>query len=417
MKFRLFILTLLAAVGFFNPMQILSPQMSKLLYYLCIAASAGYALYDGISLSKVNYPRTLWYVLLSGMSVSVLMATLFHTQSFMTSVVTSLPYILSYAYFLVMLKLNVEPERIIKAIFVLCTCAVVVYFVNLATFPNNLFGDEIKEDLSRGILRLPVVYIHLMVLLIFYSINRWMMRHERKWLLWMALFMLMVFLSVTRQYILSVAALSVLLFMREMLWWRKILVTVVIAGVCAYVVPKIPVYNAMMEMAASVKEEQESRGQDDIRVEAWRYYTYGNQTNELTPIFGNGMPAFGHSRWGKMMDSDTEESGLFAFDVGWAGFYYFFGAASTMALFLILFKAFMKRKPRSRVYLSYWIVYTMVIAVASAPIMYPWEVLNISIVLYLIYSKRNSEDDGTPDDGSVSEPEKSVRKLPKGFIS
>lgn len=414
MKLRLFILTILAGVGFFNPHQILSQQVIKAIYYLCFGASLIYSVYDGVPLSKVKYPRYLWWVLLGGMSVSILMATLFHNQGLITSVMTSVPYIISYMYFLVLLKLEIPPGKIIKVLFVLCSVAVFVYFVNLATFPNNFFGETIEEDLSRGILRIPVIYIHLMVLLIFYSINRWLIGHERKWLLWMGLFMMMVFLSVTRQYILSVAALSALFFMSHMSWAKKITITVAIAGICALVVPQIPVYKAMMEMSEGAEKMQEERGQDNIRVEAWRYYTYGNQTNAITPIFGNGMPAFGHSRWGKMVDSDTELSGLFAFDVGWAGFFYFFGIISTVALFLIMLKALLKKKPRDRQYLSYWIAYTMIISVASAPIMYYWEVLNISIVLYLIYTRCGDGDETSVAKSDVQpEPE---RRLPKGFF-
>ena len=61
-----------------------------------------------------------------------------------------------------MLKLALPERFILKWMFIGCLLAVPVYFINLFSFPNVIFGEEFNLDTSRGMLRVPVFFLEIM---------------------------------------------------------------------------------------------------------------------------------------------------------------------------------------------------------------------------------------------------------------
>lgn len=108
------------------------------------------------------------------------MAMLFHEQSFKMSFIAIMPYLLSYLVFYILMKFNIPKEKIEKAIWGFCIISMVIYIINVVTFPNIVFGTEKDEyDMSRGIVRLGVYSIELIVLFFFYSINQWLLTKQK----------------------------------------------------------------------------------------------------------------------------------------------------------------------------------------------------------------------------------------------
>lgn len=147
-----------------------------------------------------------------------------------------------------------------------------------------------------------------------------------------------------------------------------------------------------------LSEEQAERNKtekEDIRITAWKFYTNEYQTNELTRIFGNGLPSIGNSKWGndfeKTISYDYGGNGCFFVDVGWAGFYWLFGAFSTLSLIILLIKAILKNKQTNRQYLSYWLVFLLLTSIASAPILFYSQIISVVTTLYLVYGKEKNE--------------------------
>lgn len=134
---------------------------------------------------------------------------------------------------------------------------------------------------------------------------------------------------------------------------------------------------------------------EDVRLTAWKFYTYEYQTNTITSVLGNGIPAREKSEWGhEVLQKTSHEylgNGCFPEDVGWAGFYWYFGILSTIGLVLFMLKAILKKKPANESYLTFWLIYICCTALASAPILYYWQIISIMTVLYLIYSKNETD--------------------------
>ena len=391
MKHKLFIFALLATVGFFNPMGVLSDQVQKLLFYISVLFCFIVANNSNISLQRYDYPRKSYTVLLLGIIISIFMASAFHMQSFKTSIVATLPFIFSFSFFYALMKLNIQSDKILKIYAIVCLLSSIVYFTNLITFPNPVFGGEIDEDLSRGMQRIPVKFLEVFVLLLLYSINSWLIEKKKKWIYYIVILSVMIILSVTRQVILYAGVLSVIFIFKDISYFKKFLLCASIVIVVVYVLPMIPIYNEMVEL--SEMQAAENEDEDNIRIQAWRYYTDENQTNNVTRLFGNGVPSLGNSMWGQMFDSETEDNGCYYADVSWAGFYYLFGIFSTCALLILLIKAMMKKKKANKRYLTYWFAFMILYGIAAGPFVYFYQIFNLMIGLYLVY---------TPDEDSNS---------------
>lgn len=112
----------------------------------------------------------------------------------------------------------------------------------------------------------------------------------------------------------------------------------------------------------------------------------------MTMLLGNGMPSTGNSAWGDQFDYDAETSRYFAADVGWAGFFYHFGFIATAALAVLMWQALRRKKSPSRMYLNYWLIFIAVTAVASGPILYFHQIMELVTGLYLIYAPEDETD-------------------------
>lgn len=408
MKLKVILFTVLAAVGFFNPHQMLSGPIQKALFFLGIMAGLALALTDGISLRDVKYPRTAYAILMVFMPISVLMATAFHMQSLSVSIVTFLPAYLAYLFFFILMKLDVDWHRIMNMYLWLMAAATCVYFVNLATFPKNFFGDPIEEDLSRGILRLPLCFNEMFCVGVFYAINRWFDTHKKKWLGIAGWLFFMVIMSVVRQLIAFTGLFAILFLLRQVSWKIKLTLVAVLAAFAVIVLPKIPVYQAMVELTESQKESNEET--EDIRITSWRYYTYENQTNNLTAILGNGLPALGNSRWGIIFDSETEDNGCFYADVGWAGFYWLYGIFCVGALLVLMIGGILKKKTPDRQFLTYSLLLVFLCGFISGMQVYYFQIVSISVLLYMVYGK-------SPQTSTIESATTDPAKSPKSPVS
>lgn len=396
-KYILFTLLLLSGISFFNPLEVISPQLTKLIQYIVFTIALIVAIIYGVPVNTGTYPSGPYMMIIGGIIMSIFMASLFHDQGFGVSVTTTLPYLFGYLSFYIFMKLNIPKAKVLNFIWVLCFISMVAYAINLATFPNMIFGtikDVEEYDDSRGFLRLSIYCLELIVLMFLFSINRWLLTNQKKYLLLICLTGLFIILSLSRQYILISAILAIWMLLKNSSWIKKIIVIISCVAVIYFVVPYIPIFDSLMDVTQA-QVERSKNDEEDVRIRAWRFYTYQYQTNAVTPFLGNGIPSMGgRSNWGNKFEqtvsSDIGGNGCYAADVGWAGFFWYFGLIATSGLFMLLMKAIKKKKRVDEQYLTYWCLFIMITSVASAPIIYYHQVLSVMSVLYLIYGKNES---------------------------
>lgn len=383
-RYLAFLFIILASVGFFNYHAVLTPVMEKMVFYISVLSGLFVAMVYGFSTLRINYPRRAFIGLLTFMMLSSLVCSEFHMQSMPVTLRAALPILLAYSTFYIFLRLRIPPEKVIKTYIVLCAMSTIVYFCNMFTMPNNIFGQPIlDEDMSRGIVRIFAVFIEIFPLIVFYGINRYQESKQKKWLLLVGWAAVMIFLSVTRQLIAYTAILGLWFFFRKISVIQKLTTVVLVIVVVVEVLPQIPVYKTMIELSEDQKDENEK--DENVRIKAWRYYTYENQPSVATVLLGNGVPSMGLSTWGVQFDSDTEVTGCYAADVGWAGFFYYFGLIDTICLLIILLAAIIKKKQSENQYLNYWLVMVVLLSFTSGPILYYYQIVSICVVLYLVF--------------------------------
>lgn len=392
--FILYILIVLSSLSFFNPLGLIPSIISKFIYYVLCLIGLFYSLRRGKNLKHIVYPRSLYRMIIFGIIMSIFMASFFQNQSFLTSLIATLPYLFGYITFYILMKLNIPTIKIEKAIWTFCYISMGIYIINVISFPNIIFGTE-KEayDMSRGVVRLGIMLIELIVLFFFYSINQWILFKKKVYILLIFLTALFIVLSVTRQYILLSFGLGFIFILQKASLAKKIAVIVFCFFIYKFVLPQLPMYNAMVELTEAQAEKNEY-DKEDIRIQAWQFYTYEYQTNSMTAILGNGVPSLGNSQWGnefrEAVYPDYGGNGCFTSDVGWAGFYWNYGLFATLGLFFLLLKAAFKKKEKKEQYLSYWCIFIIITSVASGPIIIYYQIISIMTVLYLIYGKENN---------------------------
>lgn len=388
---RLYIIIVLASLSFYNPFGLISPQVGKFLFYLICLIALFYAKRRGIPLKCISYPKTVYKMLLGGIAFSIIMVKFFQDQSLKTTIIATLPYIFAYLTFYVFMKLNIPKKQLERMIWIFCYISMCIYIINALSFPNMIFGVDKEEfDMSRGIARLKIFSLELIVLFFLYAINQWIQTKQRKYVWLILLTFVFIVLSVTRQTISLSVILGLLFIMQKASWPKKIGVIVVCLLLYIFVIPQIPIFKTMAELSKEQAEYNKYKN-EDIRITAWWFYTCEYQTNEWTAIFGNGIPSIGNSKWGNDFERTIFPqyggNGCFAVDVGWAGFYWSFGVIATLCLLILLIKGVIKKKSQNSQYLAYWCVYIILTAIASGPILYYSQIVSITTVLYLIYGK------------------------------
>ena len=390
-KIKLYVLLVLSSLTFYNPFGIISAQMGKFIFYLICIISLLYAYKYGINLHTVKYPKTSYKMLIAGILLSILMSTAFQDQSLYITTVVTLSFLFGYAVFYILMKFNIPKETIEKTIWIFCFIGMSIYIINMITFPNMIFGVEKDEyDMSRGIIRIGIPSLELIVLFFLYSINQWVITKKRKYILLTLITIAFIILSVTRQYIIISIALGLILILQKTSITKRLITIGLCVIIYFFILPKVPIYKTMVDLSTSQIEKNRYQ-EDDIRIRAWRFYTYEYQTNGITPILGNGVPSIGNSLWGNKFEETTNiadgGNGCYAVDVGWAGFFWNFGLIATIGLLSLFIHAILKRKSLDHKYLNYWIVFICLTSIASGPILYYNQIISISIVLYLIYGR------------------------------
>lgn len=394
-KYYLYILIVLSSLTFYNPFGIISTQIGKFIFYFICLYSLFYAYKNGINLQKVKYPKVPYKMLITGILLSTLMAITFQNQSFYITMIATLPYLLGYMVFYILMKFNIPKIQIEHAIWIFCLIGMGGYIINMITFPNIILGIEKENgyDMSRGIVRIGICSLELIVLFFFYSINQWMIKKEKKYLWLILLTVIFIILSVTRQYILLSVALGIIFILKKASLYKKIATIGLCIITYIYILPQIPIYKTMVELS-EIQAERNKTEDEDIRIKAWKFYVNEYQTNQITKILGNGIPSIGNSYWGNnhnfTVNKNLGGNGCYMADVGWAGFYWAFGLFATLGLIFILIQGILKKKPKNKEFLTYWCIFILLTSIASAPILFYHQIISITTVLYLIYGKNDN---------------------------
>lgn len=385
---NLIILAILSLIGFYNYHDMVSLPVRRAMFMFMLIVCFFVAMRNKkVRLVDSSFPRLPWLVLSCGLIVSVFMAYFYHMQPLVSSFIAQSTPIFIFGSFFVMIKLNPDPNRLIKGLLWMLIPTTLVFFVNFYTIPNNMFGETLEVDLTRGIMRVRCDLIMLYVLFVFYGINKWHTDHQYKWLGLAAACFMMIIMSVTRQLIAIVGVLAFFQFLAGFSWVKKVCVGLVIAGVGYITVINLPMYQDMKELTEDQIDSNDDK--EDVRLGASRYYFYEGNESVATFLFGNGTPSFKKTIWGKRFEAFTDETGYLLADVSWAAMVYTYGLFAAIALLVINLMSIFKHKPRGQQYLTYFMISTLLLGIAGGTWFVAPDMFINCIVLYLIYRVGN----------------------------
>lgn len=392
-KKTIIILIYLSAQNFFNPFGIIPEKTGKFLFYFF--SIVGLYLASRSNTQGIKFPKNSYRWIIIGILISIFSIWINYGQPLSISIMTTLPYIFAYSFFFILIKLLPDIDYLFKFQKILVICSIIIFISNLLFFPYTILGGVREDvDMSRGFPRLGVSMIEIVVFYMLYSINQYHSSNDKKWLVWTCITGVLVILSLTRQIILLAFAFSIMMIIHKAKMWKKIVVICSLFAIYQFVLPQIPIFQAMTELS-ELQRDMNDYQKEDIRITAWRFYTDEYQKNEITRIIGNGLPSIGNSKNGNQFDNITNArfggNGCYFVDVGWAGFYWLFGIFATLGLLILLIKALFLAIRFKKDYYAYWILFIIISSVASAPIIFHSQVVSLCIILYMIfkYNEKN----------------------------
>jgi len=328
--------------------------------------------------------------MLFGFVTSLFTAYYYHQQSFIDTFMAELQVLLMYLMLFVLIKWDVNKLEILKIVLIFAFLGVVMYVLNRITYPTMLFGGESEEeaDYTRGALRIGVPFLHCIVLLFFYSINRWTNSKKSRWLAFIVLSYSIICATLTRQTIALSTVLGILLYLKDLSLSKKIIAGVLVIGAMVFFLPKI---DFVQDMTEQTQREMATAGENREYVRITEFFLYTGEAQEgiATHLLGNGWSHPG-TKYGDEMDYYQFDLALWLVDLGWIGFYYIFGIISAIGLFLLLLSAAVRKKNESEHFVSYWFIYIILTTIVNAPILFPKEVIIIVAMLYFTFGQSNS---------------------------
>lgn len=386
-KLWLILLFILGSLGFYNPAQILSQQTQKLIFYAIFAICLIVAFRVK---GKINYqatPKIPYWLILVGICVATFSVPLYNEQSLLVSIQVSLVQFIPYSFLFILLAYNPPVDKIEKVLVYMGILGIFVNGINMLTIPSCLFGSELDEiDNSRGFVRVrtPITYI---CFLFFYALSKFKNTGAKRghWLFLAILAYTFIVFWVSRQYILYSTVLGLLFYLSQMKWYKKVLLALFCFFIFQYVVLEIPFVKHMIEMSS----EQKSNADEDVRTLAYSYYGDLGQTNDVTRIIGNGVPSFGNSKWGVNFEKEVYSMHTLAVDVGWAGFYFYFGMFALIGLVILFAKSICKKHSVQYQYLNYLVLMLFLTNFAAGTILFMYDITALMLFFYLSFKTGN----------------------------
>ncbi len=379
----------LSAVAFFNPFGAINDQLSKFLFLFSCCLVSVILLFNKNPKLK-NYPKFGFFLLYCGIFTGYLITILIHGQGAITALITLLPIIFAYSCFFIFYKLNIPKSKLLDLIKILAILGIVVYVINRIFYPNIIFGTKGGGD-RAGMLRMWIPFIELQILMFFYYIEKAAKNGlSKNTALWIIVYGTMAILSVTRQVIILSFILGTLLYLYNTHGAKKIIVAIFICAICITIVPQLPIVEVITETTEQEAERTDGM-ENNIRLKAWEYYTEDAQESIITKIFGNGVPVLQKTQWGRKIDRHTNAElgglGLYPTDVGWAGFYFYYGIIGTIGLILIFIKTIRYSLNHNKFWITAWLLLIAATSFASGQILYYYQIISLSMILYLVYGK------------------------------
>jgi hypothetical protein len=319
------------------------------------------------------------YLLFISFLISMVPAYLYHDQSIFSSIRSSLFFYVFLLYF-VLFKLDFTYSDILRLSLFLFFTTLVIYAINLYTFPNSLFINDFIFS-RRGGLTVRFSGQGFTFLGTFYFLSKFCRSGKFYYFVIYAVgFIFLTFLSESRIQLVTCLfnTLFVLYFYRKEI--SRSFLTVIPLFIIAVAVGIYYLQSYITNLYFLLHQEA-STFSSNIRYEAFKYFIGDFQPNALTRILGNSYPFYPGS-----YSAFFEKAHLYRYwteDLGLIGFWVYFGILGVAAWLIIFKKAFFWKTNDNNIYLKTYFIYLFSTITLGWAIFSPGYMITTAFCLFL----------------------------------
>ncbi len=350
----LFFLTIIV-LSFFDLVLIDQNMVKKvgILIYVVMIAGYLYLLKDPIQPGIKDSFGLPVYLLFISFIISMIPAYIYHDQTIIESIRSSLVFYVFLLYF-ILFKLDFTYEDIMKLSIILFFISLLVYAINLYTFPNSWFTNDNMYS-RRGGLTMRFSGQGFTFLGAFFFLSKFCRTGKIYFFLIYAVgFCFLTLLSESRVQLVAClfSTLFILLYHRKEI--KRYFISVVPLFLIAVAAGVYYLQSYVSGLYLLLHQEAGSFTMN-IRYAALKYFTNDFQTNSVTKIFGNAYPFYP----GKY-SAFFEKAHFYRYwteDLGLIGFWVYFGILGVIAWLIIFKKAFFWKTTNNNIYLKTYFIY------------------------------------------------------------
>ena len=379
-KVYLIYLLYLVLLGFFG-LDILKYGALDLLYLTIVLFIA----YPAIQ-SKGPYPQMIrWYVVF--VFISCLYSWAFNQQNLF--IVTASSYdLFALISFFFLLQTNLSSNEVIKVLEMLALTFCIGYIIQWLVYPTLIFSmADINSNEETGHYRARMVGSILCYFLLMYSVNRFLLKREWKYILYGILGFFPIIMQGFRSMV-SLTVFSVFAMIPFVLrsGWKTIGYSLIGVGIASIAVNNGLVQSKIEEMSRRQERYQTFTNEDYVRWLSLDYYWNQQFTKPLEKILGGGKPSDLKSKYVKEINRARLEYHFFWTDLGLVGLSMIIGMPAVILLVLMYIRCIWRCKapPIQFVRFTFFIVLTSSLFI-TAELYRKGNILLLSLFLYLEY--------------------------------
>jgi hypothetical protein len=325
-------------------------------------------------------------VLLISFSIffSIFMANYSWEQSFLDTILATIPYLLWFCFFY-LLKHKIPIPFIEKTVVVYGIIYMCLYFFQFVNSSNPMFGWGDEFDTSRGIVRIVFPGGGLFFLSLFIALNKLTTTKSNRmfWLVLVLVGLCIVIMQTTTQFIVAVFGIFAFHFLRNS---KRLTKVISMIGILTIYLLILNTQNLLKKALITGNEDHTSNGFEYIRILSGTYFLTEFSPDNLSKIFGNGVSWGDSPPYGEFVTNLKESNNFDLSDVGIISVYAMFGIFAVFGFVLIWIKSFVIPLPLNYYYLKYYLWFLLITCLTSYSI-YNYNFLITNVFVLYCYQR------------------------------
>ena len=304
-----------------------------------------------LPISRISYTKTvIWYAIF--VLMSCLYSWIYNGQGLYSVTIHSYHYF-ALLFFLALIQFDFSSEDILTVIKMLAFTCSIGYILQWLIYPTVIFSS-VEFFATDDTYRARMIGSILFYFLLFYSVNRYILTQEWKYILYATLGGIPIIIQGFRTLtVLSVAALFLMIPFVLRSGWKTIIYSILGIGLALAVMNTSLVQSKMDEMQARQDNEQTLSNQDYIRYLSFDYYWNQQFTKPYEKVFGGGFPSDQSSKYYKQIAAIKESMGFYWSDLGLIGISLIIGIPAVLLLIWLYLQCIWKCKEPEIQYLRF----------------------------------------------------------------